>query len=158
MRSVDAARPGRWRAVAVVLAVTVAAVAGCGGGSGDGQDSQDGAAAASKAGTGAGVLGAVHRASGEPVKVGLVSDGKSPSVDQSIELAVAAATVKYVNERRGGIGGRPIELTTCETQLDPGRATDCADQMVEQQVAAVLVGSSGVLEDVWRPLHAAGVP
>ena len=100
----------------------------------------------------------MDEASGEPIRVGMVSDGRSDAVDQTIELDVADAAAAYVNERRGGIGGRPLELVTCETQLDPAKATDCANQMVEQGVVAVLLGSSGVLEDVWRPLHEAGLP
>jgi branched-chain amino acid transport system substrate-binding protein len=138
--------------VVLVLAVALAGVAACGGDD-DGGEAQGAGEAA-----GDDVLGPVDEAEGEPIPIGLISDGRSPSVDQSIEFDVADATVAYLNERRAGIAGRPIELATCETQLDPGRATDCANQMVEQGVVAVLVGSSGVLEDAWRPLHEAGVP
>jgi branched-chain amino acid transport system substrate-binding protein len=156
MQSEDEARPRARRAVAMVLALALG-VGACG----DSTDDADGGAG----GTGdeseapeEGVLGPVDRAEGEPVKVGFVSDGQTPSIDQSIEFDVADAAAAYVNEHRGGVAGRPVELVTCETKLDPGLATDCANQMVEEDVAAVLIGSSAVLEDIWRPVHDAGVP
>ncbi|WP_307873726.1 MULTISPECIES: ABC transporter substrate-binding protein [unclassified Frankia] len=104
------------------------------------------------------LLGPIARASGAPVRVGLVSDGKSQIADNSIEFDVAKATVKYLNERRSGIGGRPIELVTCESAADPSRAADCANQIVEDNVVAVIIGASPVLASIWEPLHAAHVP
>ncbi|HET6948883.1 MAG TPA: ABC transporter substrate-binding protein, partial [Acidimicrobiales bacterium] len=90
--------------------------------------------------------------------IGFITDGQNQSTDQSIELDVAAATAAYLNEHRGGIAGRPIELVTCEAMLDPAVGTDCANQMVEEGVPVVAVGTTGVVESVWNPLHDAGVP
>jgi branched-chain amino acid transport system substrate-binding protein len=104
------------------------------------------------------VLGPIDEAQGEPVRIGFISDGQNASTDQTIELDVADATVEYLNERRAGIGGRPIELVTCEAKLDPAISTDCANQMVEEDVVAVAVGSVGQAESVWQPLHDAGIP
>ncbi|MCK9875835.1 ABC transporter substrate-binding protein [Frankia sp. Ag45/Mut15] len=98
------------------------------------------------------------RASGAPVKIGLISDGKGPSADTSIELRAAAATVRFLNEHRSGIGGRPIQLLTCETANDPNKGTDCANQVIEQKAVAVVVGASAVSQQIWTPLHAAKVP
>ncbi|HEY7072400.1 MAG TPA: ABC transporter substrate-binding protein [Acidimicrobiales bacterium] len=106
----------------------------------------------------AAVLGPVDEASGDPVRVGFITDGANATTDQSIDLDVAAATVEYLNKHKAGIGGRPIELVTCEAQLDPARGTDCGNQMVEQQVVAVVVGTTGVVQPVWTPLHDAGIP
>src|SRR5262249_35522204 len=39
-----------------------------------------------------------------------------------------------------------------------GKGTDCANQMIADKVAAVVIGSKAVLENVWTPLKAAGVP
>ncbi|MCM3885584.1 ABC transporter substrate-binding protein [Frankia sp. R82] len=104
------------------------------------------------------LLGPVARASGAPVRIGLVSDGKNQVADNSIEFAVAKATVKYLNERKSGIAGRPIELVTCESGADPSKASDCGNRMIEQKVVAVIVGGSPVLASIWEPLHAAHVP
>nr|MDT0667025.1 ABC transporter substrate-binding protein [Micromonospora sp. DSM 115978] len=44
------------------------------------------------------------------------------------------------------------------TLADPATATDCGNQMIEEDVLAVLMGNSAVSESVWEPLNAAGVP
>lgn len=104
------------------------------------------------------LLGPEDPAAGEPVRIGLVSDGQSPAFDVRTEIHAAEATVDFWNERRGGIGGRPIELVTCETGADPAVGTDCANRMVEDDVVAVAVGQSTVPESIWEPLHQAGIP
>lgn len=158
MQSEDGARPRARRAMAMVLAWALVGASACGDSTDDGDDGGAGGSGDGSEAPEAGVLGPVDRAEGEPVKIGFVSDGQTPSIDQSIEFDVAEAAAEYVNEHRGGVAGRPVELVTCETKLDPGLATDCANQMVEEDVAAVLIGSSAVLEDIWRPVHDAGVP
>nr|MDT0667299.1 hypothetical protein [Micromonospora sp. DSM 115978] len=57
--------------------------------------------------TDAGALGPVAQATGEPVKIGVISDGQSAAIDNSIQFYVADATAAYFNEHRSGIGGRP---------------------------------------------------
>ena len=104
------------------------------------------------------LLGPENPAAGEPVRIGLVSDGQSPAFDNRVEIYAAEATVDYWNERRGGIGGRPIELVVCETGADPAVGTDCGNQMVEENVVAVAVGASTVPEAIWEPVHQAGIP
>ena len=104
------------------------------------------------------LLGPEDAASGEPVKLGLVSDGATASFDNTDELRAGKATVDFWNEHRGGVGGRPIELVTCETGADPAGATDCANQMVEQDVVAVALSQSAVADSVWEPLHESGIP
>jgi branched-chain amino acid transport system substrate-binding protein len=104
------------------------------------------------------LLGPEDPASGEPVRIGLISDGQSAAFDARTEIYAAQATVDYWNERRGGLAGRPIELVTCETGADPAVGTDCANQMVEDGVAAVAIGQSTAPEAIWEPLHQAGIP
>ncbi|EFC86400.1 ABC transporter substrate-binding protein [Parafrankia sp. EUN1f] len=142
-------------AVAALSALTLLLVAGCGGGDSDKPAAADAAGSGTAA---AGLLGPVDPASGAPVRIGLISDGKGPVSDLSIEGAVANATVKYLNEHRGGLAGRPIELVECDALADPAKGTDCANRMVEEDVAAVLVGSSSVAEAIWEPLHEAHMP
>jgi branched-chain amino acid transport system substrate-binding protein len=143
--------------VLLVLAVgplLVGAVT-CGRGGGD---DDGGGTAATDAEVDAGRLGPEDPASGEPVRIGLASDGQTAAFDASSEVTAAQATVDYWNERRGGIGGRPIELVVCETGADPAGGTDCGNQMVEAGVVAVAVGQSTVAESIWEPVHQAGIP
>nr|WP_083418914.1 ABC transporter substrate-binding protein [Pseudofrankia sp. BMG5.36] len=110
------------------------------------------------AASGADVLGPVKPASGEPVKIGVISDGASPAVDNTAQLGVADAAAAYLNERRSGIGGRPIKLYKCETQGDPAKGADCANQMIEDGVVAVAIPESAVADTIWKPLADAKLP
>ena len=51
----------------------------------------------------------------------------------------ANAYAKYINAR-GGIAGRPPEVTVCDEQFDPAVAATCARQAVEEGMVSV-VGS-----------------
>ncbi|HEV7759103.1 MAG TPA: ABC transporter substrate-binding protein, partial [Acidimicrobiales bacterium] len=154
-----AARPtGGWArrglAIAAVGALLFALTA-CGG---DDDDDAGGSPETTGGGDAADLLGPVDQASGEPVKLGLVSDGSTASFDNTDELRAGQATVEFFNEHRGGVGGRPIELVTCETGGDPAGGTDCANQLVEENVVAVALSQSAVTESVWEPLHQSGIP
>ncbi|MBL7488520.1 ABC transporter substrate-binding protein [Frankia sp. AgB1.9] len=156
LRRRAAARQGAVRlgALAGGLAAGLLLVSACGSGGSTGSP----AGGATSAAPAANVLGPVAKAAGAPVKIGIISDGKSPIIDQSVEFDVAKATVGYLNEHRSGIAGRPIQLVTCEALSDPAKTADCANQMIEQNAVAVVVGGVAAQESAWTPLHDAGVP
>lgn len=104
------------------------------------------------------VLGQKDPAKGAPVKIGLITDGKTEGTDNSLETPVAEAAAQWINQYRGGIGGRPIELDVCVTNGDPGKSGDCANQMIQDDVVAVLFGSNRSIQNSWTPLHDAGIP
>lgn len=142
-------------ALAALLALLFA-IAACGGDDDGGASADD-----DEATTGAeaeDLLGPEDAASGEPVRIGMVSDGATQAFDNTDELRSAEATAEFWNTHRGGVGGRPIEVVTCETGADPAGATNCANQLVEAEVVAVALSQSAVAESVWEPLHAAGIP
>ncbi len=103
-------------------------------------------------------LGTKNPAKGTAVKIGLITDGKGTATDNSIESDVADASVKWINQYKNGIGGHPIELDTCVTGADPGKSGDCANQMIQDDVAAVIFGSNQFTVNSWTPLHDAGIP
>ncbi|CUU59259.1 branched-chain amino acid transport system substrate-binding protein [Parafrankia irregularis] len=138
-------------------AVTAAAaslvlVAACGGGEDEPSSGETSTAAA------ADVLGPLAKATGEPVKIGVISDGRAAHGDLSVQFDVADATAKYLNDHLSGIGGRPIEIVTCETGGDPAKGGDCGNQMVKEGVIAVAIGETTALDDAWTPLHDAKIP
>ncbi len=104
------------------------------------------------------LLGKKNPATGKPVVIGMITEGTSASIDNSQDIDAFNLAFEWINERRGGLGGRPMELVICETQLDAGKATDCANQMIAEGVPAVLMGLSSNTEQVWQPLHDAGIP
>jgi branched-chain amino acid transport system substrate-binding protein len=149
----DPRRPS-WRLAAVALGALLVAVAACG----DDDDTSRPEEEETDGEDVAALLGPEDEATGEPVRIGMVSDGSTAAFDNTDELRSAEATAEYWNTHRGGIGGRPIELVTCETGADPAGATDCGNQMVEEEVVAVALSQSAVAESVWEPIHASGIP
>ena len=151
-------RGGRYRR-GVALAATGVLLLGvaCGGddGGSSASDDEDEATTGQEA---TDLLGPEDAASGDPVRIGMVGDGATQAFDNRDELRSAEAAAEFFNTHRGGIGGRPIEVVTCETGGDPAGGTDCANQMVEADVVAVALSQSAVAESVWTPLHDAGIP
>lgn len=139
---------------AVTLSVLLLAATACGDDdtSGSSDDTTGSAEDAAE------LLGPEDVASGEPVRIGMVSDGQTANFDNRDELRSGEAAAEFWNTHRGGVGGRPIEVVTCETGADPAGATDCGNQMVEEEVVAVTLNQSAVAEHVWEPIHDAGVP
>jgi branched-chain amino acid transport system substrate-binding protein len=148
------AEPARLAVVAGTALLVVASTA-C-----TGDDDPDGTATADSIGPGAtqDLFGPEGPASGEPVKLGQVTEGSTPVLDTTDEVRAGRATVTWLNAHRGGIGGRPIELVTCEMKADPATASDCANRMVEEGVVAVTLPHSAVGGSLWQPLHDAGIP
>ena len=151
-------QPG-WRRRGMAIAAAGALLIGVAACSGDDDDA--GASDDEETTSGAeaeDLLGPEDVAEGEPVRIGMISDGATQAFDNTDELRASEAAAEFWNTHRGGIGGRPIEVVTCETGADPAGATDCANQMVEEEVVAVALSQSAVADSVWEPLHAAGVP
>jgi branched-chain amino acid transport system substrate-binding protein len=116
-------------------------------------------------GAGAGVaskaspLGKKDPATGTPVKVGLITTGGDcTGCGGQDEPDAGKAAVDWLNGYHQGLGGHKMDLVTCIDSNDPGKGTDCANQMIREGVAAVVIGSNGIIETEWKILHDAGVP
>ena len=97
------------------------------------------------------------KATGEPIKVGFVnSEGGAFSVP---ELRVGNEVAEtYINDQLGGVTGRPLQVTRCTTDGSPEASIDCANQLVEEGVVAVVEGTD-LGGDAMLPILAdAGVP
>lgn len=92
-----------------------------------------------------------RQATGTPVKVGLINDEGGASVSEPAGREAAQAVVAYANANLGGIDGHPIDLIICKEQEDPASASTCANQMVADNVAAVVVTETA-LGDVMAPI------
>src|SRR6187551_481422 len=108
----------RAAALLTVLAVTCATVAG---------------AAATAGAQSSKLLGTKNVAKGTPVKIGVISNGKTPTVDQSDETPVAQATAQWVNQYQGGLNGHPIQLSICDDHGTASEASDCANKMIQDK-------------------------
>ena len=97
-------------------------------------------------------------ASGTPVKVGLINnEGSSPQSEPSVgDAAVAAAD--YANAELGGIGGHPIKVYRCGENEDTASATACANEMVQDNVAVVVIGATSMGAVMVPIITKAGIP
>ena len=151
------------RAIGVgLLAALLAGVAACGSSSksssGTGSSSTTSGGPPTTAST-TSLLGPEAPATGTPVKIGLITNGgQCPGCSNGADEPVARATVAWLNQHRNGLAGHPMQLDVCVDSNDPGKTTDCANQMIRDNVAAVVVGSSGVVGTTWTPLHGAKIP
>jgi branched-chain amino acid transport system substrate-binding protein len=151
--------------VIAVMAVT-ALVGGCSssGGSSPASSSAPAPATEAAAGTQAPVTTAAPAtteagkvATGEPIVVGFVNDeGGAFSVP---ELGVGNQVAQdYINNRLGGVSGRPIEMKRCVADGSPEKSIDCANQLVEAGVVAVMEGTDLGADSMLPILKSAGIP
>jgi branched-chain amino acid transport system substrate-binding protein len=127
----------------------------CGGGASK-TSSNSGSTSSSSAASA--VLGTPTKATGTPVTIGFISDGKSETIDLTSELQAAKAAAQYVNDYLGGLAGHPITLKTCETKQTPAGATDCGNEMVNAKVPVVLNGASGQSGTMYKAIKPSGIP
>ncbi|HLM63380.1 MAG TPA: ABC transporter substrate-binding protein [Acidimicrobiales bacterium] len=94
---------------------------------------------------------------GEPITIGFVnSEGGAFSVP---ELRVGnEVAADYVNNHLGGVAGRPLEVERCATDGSPESSIDCANQLVEAGVVAVVEGTDLGGDAMLPILSDAGIP
>lgn len=78
-------------------------------------------------------------ASGEPLKVMTVTTLTSAGPTYKNIANTAKAYEKYINAK-GGIGGRPLEVTVCDEQFGAATAATCAQQAIDGNMVSI-VGS-----------------
>lgn len=132
-------RPAIALAAAAVLVLIV--VAGCGSSKGKGGEV------------------AANAPTGSPIKVMTYADitvhPPAPSsrfIAESVKAAIDSANAK------GGINGHPIQLTVCDTKLNPNAATTCGREAVQEKVVAVVGGESLFDAQVASLVEQAGIP
>ncbi|WP_199821035.1 ABC transporter substrate-binding protein [Streptomyces fulvoviolaceus] len=136
----------------VALISTAVLLAGCGGGAGaTTTDSTEIPTALASAFPG-------KKATGEPVRIGLITNEGGATTSQPENREAAEAARKYANDNLGGIAGRPIKFVICKTKEEPATARDCANQMVEQKVDAVVLTSSAMGDSMVPIVTQAGIP
>lgn len=144
-------RNRRLRTVAGASALLLAGMLGtvsCAGGESEGGSAAAGSTSALPS----------NPATGAPVKIGFVSTEGGAAVSLPEMREGAEAAVEYLNNNGGGLAGRPIELVVCKQQEEPTSATACANQFVEQKVAAVLSPGTSQGPAIVPIVIGAGIP
>jgi len=117
----------------VLLATFALTATACGGGSDEVSTSSDDSSSASTSESEA------EAPTGEPIKVMTVTTLNAAGPTYQNIANTAEVYAEYINAR-GGIAGRPLEVTVCDEQFDPAVATTCAREAVEEGMVSI-VGS-----------------
>jgi branched-chain amino acid transport system substrate-binding protein len=128
------------RAIAAAgLSVLALAAAAC---SSSSSGSSTGAAASPAATSSASALGSsAASSSAKPLSIFFFDEeGASAAASSPESFQAATAAVDYVNDNLGGIKGRPLKLTHCETLGTPDSAINCANQAVDAKPDVVIKG------------------
>jgi branched-chain amino acid transport system substrate-binding protein len=120
------------------LSVLALAAAACSSSSG----SSSTGAASSAATSSASALGSsAASSSAKPLSIFFFDEeGASAAASSPESFQAATAAVDYVNDNLGGIKGRPLKLTHCETLGTPDSAINCANQAVDAKPDVVIKG------------------
>lgn len=97
---------------------------------------------------------------GSTVKIGLLADTSGTfGTDYAGVPDVARAWTEWINETKGGVNGRKVELVVKDGQSQPAAAAAAARELVERDgVAAVFVESGVAQPAVWQYLDSKHVP
>lgn len=97
-------------------------------------------ACAAKSSLGKLVPAQATKATGAPIKLGMINQENTP-IGSFPELSQAVqAGIQFVNHDLGGVDGRPIQMEVCNTKFTPEGSTGCAQKFVEAKVPVVLGG------------------
>ncbi len=96
-------------------------------------------------------------ATGEALKIGTINQDTG-AAGAFPELTVAdKVAFDFLNQEFGGVNGVPLELITCDTAFDPQKSLSCAQQMVDEDVVAV-IGGIDIWGDGIQVLEDNGIP
>jgi len=96
---------------------------------------------------------------GSPIKIGVIaslSGAQASSSNQS--ETVAPAWADYVNKQLGGINGHPVQVIVKDDAGQPTTAASAVNELINQKVVAILVGSDNLVPAFDAAAQKAGVP
>lgn len=97
-------------------------------------------------------------AKGTPLVLGFLNSENDPAANYPEARVAAAAAQQYINTKLGGVGGHPIKIKFCTVKSTPEASQACANQMVQDKVAAVF-NPYNFAEAVEYPIfEKAGIP
>lgn len=103
-----------------------------------------------------GESGTAPGAPGEPLKVIVIGSLESSSLSVPQTLSGVQAAAAAINQG-GGIGGRQVEVLSCNDKNDPNEAAKCAREAVDEEVIAVVGSVTRHGAAILPVLEAAGI-
>jgi ABC-type branched-subunit amino acid transport system substrate-binding protein len=143
---------GLWRLIAViaVVAASALAIAACGGDDSDSSSTSAGSTATPAGESSDSSTPAANKPTGDPIKVMTIAAVNWNGAAYPNILETAKTYEKYINDR-GGIAGRPLQVTVCDEQGDPNQLATCGRNAVANKDVAV-VGSFTLTGDRIVPI------
>lgn len=106
---------------------------------------------------GCGVIPGTAAAGGDTVKVMTWAPQDTNSTNRPGMPAMARAYAKWINNH-GGIGGRKLDVLTCNDHNDSVGAAKCARRAASEDVVAVIGSYSQFGDSYFAPLEGSGIP
>lgn len=94
----------------------------------------------------------------DPYQIGIMTVFESPTISLKDQVTAAEASVEAFNAR-GGIGGHCMELTACDSQLEPNAEIECARSFVNDGIVATVNDTTSAASvEVIELTNNAGIP
>lgn len=103
-----------------------------------------------------GSTGTSAPASGSPIKIATWASYTNPAYSAPEKQSAAEAAVDAINAA-GGVNGHPLQVVTCDTDLDPNKTTQCTQQAISDHVVAVVDAESPLSGTPFTLLQNAGI-
>jgi branched-chain amino acid transport system substrate-binding protein len=141
---------------AAVLALSVSACGSTSASNSTGSTQSTSPASSSSDGTGTDPFAKENKATGSPITVGLLNLENGPVTFPGYRAAVEA-TISYVNDYLGGVGGHPLALVHCETDGQPATSQRCANQILDKHPAFIIGGADSGASGAYPVWQRAGL-
>jgi len=94
----------------------------------------------------------------EPIRIGMINQ-EDTAAGSFPELRFAAeAAVNFINAELGGVDGRPLELVPCITKFSVESSQACAQELVLEEVVALVGGLDVLVQGALPVLEQNGLP
>jgi branched-chain amino acid transport system substrate-binding protein len=94
----------------------------------------------------------------EPIRIGMINQ-EDTAAGSFPELRFAAeAAINFINAELGGVDGRPLELVPCITEFSVESSQACAQELVLEQVVALVGGIDVLVQGALPVLEQNGLP
>lgn len=94
----------------------------------------------------------------DPIKIGMINQ-ENTAAGSFPELRFAAeAAINFINAELGGVDGRPLELHPCITEFSVESSQACAQELVLEEVVALVGGLDVLVQGALPVLEQNGLP
>jgi branched-chain amino acid transport system substrate-binding protein len=94
----------------------------------------------------------------EPIKIGMINQEDTPAGSFPELRFAAGAAINWINAELGGVEGHPIELVPCITQFSVESSQACAQELVLEEVVALVGGIDVLAQGALPVLEQNGLP